>query len=311
MSRGVFVAVAPVAWLSCAVGCASLLGIEEPNVMGGDAGMGADQAANDVGAGDVGASDDSASDDAAGDADVGGESNETSCTPPAPPTLDDCTGIVSLPAPPVIDGVLDCGVPLWPMPLAGWTGKAPMPATVQAALGIAWRSDGLYFFVHVAGAGSQRYPAPTGSAGAWCGDAVELFADNDGTFRNPPLYDNPGTIQVIAEAPQTVTTAVDGYMYRNQQLLSRWSGQFIVLRTGDGFDAEAFLVASDLGLPSWGLTQGANVGLDVSVDLGDPSNQTAICPNLGQFTIQVLATDAGCGQAACNVAEFCRPRLGP
>ena len=82
------------------------------------------------------------------------------CTPPTPPTLDDCTGVVALPAVPVIDGVLDCGVPLWPMPLQGWSGSSPIPPTVQASLAVAWRTDGLYFFVSVTGLGPTRYPSP-------------------------------------------------------------------------------------------------------------------------------------------------------
>jgi hypothetical protein len=233
------------------------------------------------------------------------------CTPTTPPTLDDCTGIVALPAPPVIDGVLECGIPLWPMPLQGWTGTSAIPSTVQANLGIAWRSDGLYFFVSVTGLGATRYPAPPGIY-PWCGDAVELFVDNDGQYSSPPNYDDPGTIQLIAESPpNTATSTATGHMYRDGSDLGVWSGQFTVVRTTDGFDGEAFVVASDLGLASWSLAQGGQVGMDVSVDIGDPANQTASCPRLGQFTIQLPVPDAACAKAACNVYEFCTPRLLP
>jgi hypothetical protein len=232
------------------------------------------------------------------------------CTPPTPPTLDDCTGIVALPAPPVIDGVLDCGVPLWPMPLQGWTGSSAIPSTVQANLGIAWRTDGLYFFVSVTGLGPTRYPSPV--LNPWCGDAVEFFVDDDGQYTNPPLYDNPGTIQLIAESPSsTATSTSSGHMYRDGNDLGSWTGQFTVVRTSDGFDGEAFVVASDLGLSSWTLAQQGQVGMEVSVDIGDPANQTASCPRLGQFTIQLPVADASCPKAACNVYEFCTPRLGP
>jgi hypothetical protein len=51
--------------------------------------------------------------------------------------------------------------------------------------------------------------------------------------------------------------------------------------------------------------------MDVAVDIGDPANQTASCPRLGQFTIQLPDVDGACAKAACNVYEFCTPRLLP
>jgi len=257
---------------------------------------------------------DSTSPEASGK-DTGGpdDANEASpaCTPPTPPTLDDCTGIVALPAAPMIDGVLDCGVPLWPMPLQGWTGPGAIPSTAAANLAIAWRPDGLYFFVSVTGLGATRYPAPAGT-NPWCGDAVELFVDDDGQYTNPPNYDDPGTIQVIAEAPSNaMTSTATGHMYRDGNDLGTWSGQFTVVRTGDGFDAEAFIVASDLGLTTWSLALQGQVGLDVAFDIGDPANQTASCPRLGQFTMQLPDLDGACPKAACDVYEFCNPKLGP
>ena len=141
---------------------------------------------------------------------------------------------------------------------------------------------------------------------------MELFVDDDGQYTNPPNYDNPGTIQLIAEAPSNMVTSIStGGMFRDGSQLATWSGQFTVVRTSDGFDAEAFVVASDLGLTSWSLAQQGHVGLEVSVDIGDPANQTASCPRLGQFTIQLPVTDASCPKAACNVYEFCTPTLGP
>jgi hypothetical protein len=259
-------------------------------------------------AGRDGASQEASANESGGPADA---NDAQQCTPPTQPTLDDCTGIVALSAPPVIDGVLDCGVPLWPMPLQGWSGTSAIPSTVRANLGVAWRPDGLYFFASVTGLGPTRYPPPTGTD-TWCGDAVEFFVDDDGMYANPPLYDDPGTIQLIAEAPfDTMTSASVGGSYRDGTEVGPWTGQFTVVRTGDGFDAEAFVVASDLGLSTWSLAQGGAVGMDVSVDLGDPANQTASCPRLGQFTIQAPVTEASCPQAACDVYEFCNPRLGP
>lgn len=251
-------------------------------------------------------------DESSGPGDAHVDSHDAqACTPATPPTLDDCSGIVALPAPPVIDGVLDCGVPLWPMPLQAWSGSSPPPSTVEAKLGIAWRPDGLYFFVRVTGLGPTRYPPPP-STDPWCGDAIELFIDNDGMYANPPLYDDPGTIQVIAEAPSdTMTSISTGATYRDGTEIAPWTGQYTVVRTNDDFDGEAFIVASDLGLSSWSLALNGEVGMDVAIDLGDPAAQTSSCPRLGQFTIQDPDTDASCSVAACNVYEFCSPQLVP
>jgi hypothetical protein len=108
-----------------------------------------------------------------------------------------------------------------------------------------------------------------------------------------------------------MTSTATGDMYRDGATLGTWSGQFTVVRTSDGFDGEAFVVASDLGLSSWTLAQQGHVGMDVSVDIGDPANQTASCPRLGQFTIQLPQPDSACPKAACDVYEFCTPQLGP
>jgi hypothetical protein len=226
-----------------------------------------------------------------------------------PPTLDDCKGLVAMPAAPVIDGVLDCGVPLWDMPEVDWDGTGGVPSTVKTQLGAAWRADGLYLFVHVTGAGKQRYPAPAGD-GQWCGDAVELFVDSRGFYPHAPAYNGPGTMQFIVEAPSdSMTTAQIGEQFHATNDLGPWTGQFVTVRTGDGFDAEAFVQASDLGLGSWTLATGARVGLDVAVDLGNPAGTPAGCPALGQFVMRYVPTDAACGKPACDVDDFCNPQL--
>ena len=230
------------------------------------------------------------------------------CTPPTLPSLDVCVGFGALPAPPVIDGTLDCGVPLWSMPVVVASGPGPIPANIQAVIGAAWRPDGLYFFVSVSGAGPDRYPAPSSEV-AWCGDAVELFVDQDGIFPNAPSYNDPGTAQLVAIAPPaTDQVSTAGQVFRDGNELGPWNGQFISRATDDGFVTEAFITASDLGLASWSLSAGANVGLDVSVDLGsatDPGDGA----RLGQFTIQLPDyTPTGCA-AGCDVGEFCVPQL--
>jgi len=235
-------------------------------------------------------------------------SSDAACTP-TPANLDDCKALVAMPAAPVIDGVLDCGVPLWDMPLAGWTGVGSVPAGVAAQIGAAWRAEGLYLFVRVTGAGAHRYPAPPGD-GPWCGDAVELFVDARGVYPHAPAYNVPGTMQFVLVAPSdSMTTATVGERFRDTSDEGPWSGEFVTVRTADGFDVEAFVQAADLGLATWTLAGSGHVGLDVAVDLGDPAGKPASCPALGQFEIQKVPTDAACGKPACNVDEFCDPLL--
>jgi hypothetical protein len=293
--------VALVASLVAVSGCTLLFGLD--GLRGGEPSQGDAASDDSMRPGDANQTKDAGRD-------TGGDANPA-CTPPPSPALDDCTGIVRLPAPPVIDGVLDCGVPLWRMPLQGWSGPGTIPPTVLANLAVAWRPDGLYFFVSVTGLGPMRYPPPAGTW-PWCGDGVELYVDDDGQYSNPPLYDNPGTIQLIAEAPSNMITSTStGVRYRDGMEVAPWTGGFTVVRTGDGFDAEAFVVASDLDLSTWTLAANGAVGMDVAVDIGDPANQTATCPRLGQFSIQLPVTDASCPKAACNVNEFCTPQLEP
>jgi hypothetical protein len=230
------------------------------------------------------------------------------CTPPTPASLDVCTGVGAMSTAPVIDGVLDCGIPLWPMPVVVTAGPGVIPSGVQASIAAAWRPDGLYLFVRVTGAGATRTPAPTGDP-AWCGDAIELFVDHDGVFPSAPDYNNPGTIQLVTIAPASTSQPTSvGEMFRDESDLGPWKGKFVSVATSDGFTTEAFVAAADLGLTTWSLSAGGTIGLDVSIDLGSPA-EPASCPRLGQFTIQVpQGTNGGCA-AACDVGEFCTPGL--
>lgn len=257
---------------------------------------------------DSGVPDDAPSDTAAIDSSPAPSDDAGPCTPQTPASLDVCTAFGALPAPPVIDGVLECGVPLWTMPVVVASGPGPLPANVGATVAAAWRPDGLYFFVTVTGAGPDRYPAPSSEV-AWCGDAVELFVDHDGVFPNAPSYNDPGTAQLVAMAPAaTDQVSTSGQVFRDGALIEAWNGQFVAHATDDGFTVEAFVTAADLGLTSWTLGAGDNVGLDISVDLGS-SQDPGDCARLGQFTIQLpVYTANNCG-AGCNVGEFCVPEL--
>lgn len=115
--------------------------------------------------------------------------------------VDYCQVIPPLPAPPVIDGVLDCG----PTPVAivpeGWRGAAPLPpfpsgntSTVAAA----WRPDGLYIFMAITT--PIAIPAEL-SDQDYKGAGVEIFVDDNGVFTTPGQYDVPGTVQEIVTSP--------------------------------------------------------------------------------------------------------------
>jgi hypothetical protein len=97
-------------------------------------------------------------------------------------------------------------------------------------------------------------------------------------------------------------------MFRDGSDLGAWNGQFANVATSDGFTTEAFVTADDLGMATWSLSAGGNVGLDVSVDLGSPA-EPAGCPRRGQFTIQLPQVTVGECAAGCDVGEFCTPQL--
>ncbi|MGH7438763.1 MAG: hypothetical protein ACRENE_24000, partial [Polyangiaceae bacterium] len=72
------------------------------------------------------------------------------CTPSAP--VDYCQVIPPLSAPPVIDGILDCGPTLVPIASVDWRGAAPLPpfpAGNTSQVAAAWRPDGLYVFLSI------------------------------------------------------------------------------------------------------------------------------------------------------------------
>src|ERR1700677_2565734 len=76
---------------------------------------GGDAAAPDVGGADTGTLVDATESSVAVDSSAGGDAEQDAlaCTPAAPPGLDDCKALAAMPAAPVIDGTLDCGVALW------------------------------------------------------------------------------------------------------------------------------------------------------------------------------------------------------
>jgi hypothetical protein len=262
--------------------------------------------------------------------------------------VDYCSSIPPLPAPPIIDGVLDCGPALVPIIPEDWRSKDPLPPFPpgnSAAVAAAWRPDGLYVFLAVTT--PVAIPAEPASP-AYFGAGVELFVDDDGAFMTPPTYDNPGTIQFIVRSPPDVSsdastdTCPDGSSdastdaaadaspdasttgsradaYRNGGLVGPWtSTQFGTFPTPGGFVFEGFVVASDLGLTGWSLAAGGRVGFDVAIDV---SFTTACMTGVeghraGQYFLHVSTPppDAAADAAAVlepyqDVGSFCTPTL--
>jgi hypothetical protein len=251
----------------------------------------------------------------AGDAgpDAGG------CTPAA--VTDYCAALPPLPAAPEIDGELDCGPPLRDLTPVAWTSTTnPLPAGVSARIAAAWRPDGIYFFVDVTD--DTRLPPPTGT-NVWCGDGIELYIDDNGTYGAAPMYDAPGTIQAIGTAPRDDTTAVTtgGERYRSPNgglLVGPWtSPRYGAFPRPGGYTFEAFIMADDLDLASWALSGGASVGLNVSINVSmsadppPPGEMPDGCPlRLGQYFLQVAGPPCStmC-EPFINASAFCNPVL--
>ena len=251
--------------------------------------------ADDAGGGDAG--------DAAPDA--------PGCTAATLPGIDYCATLPFLPQAPVIDGKVDCTLPLRDLAPLGWTGgAAPPDATAQYAA--AWRPDGLYFFVQV----HDPSLVPASSTGfTYQGDAVELFMDSDGVFAAPPAYDNPGARQFIVAAPPAAQSSVAwAQVWFNTTAYSTWtSTQFGAYGLADGYAVEAFVTGPDLGLGALALAAGGLVGMDLSVDVSygvDQGPDAGGAGNrLGQYFLRVASPDAGGGLPPFDPRAFCVPTL--
>ena len=296
----------------------------EAGVPGRDSGTGMD-AAVDAGTRDAAA--DAALQDSASVVDAAPDTGPPDTGPPdtgppdppcaAPSAADFCTALPGLPAAPVIDGVLECGLTLQPVPVVRWTGNAqnPIPAGHSARMAWAWRPDGVYLFVDVDDA--TRLPSIM-MPNVWCGDSLEVYADSDGSYGVSPMYDDPGTAQLIASAPANDADAVTvGERWRNAALKGAWAGSnYRAFPRPGGYVLEALIVAGDLDLASWSLAAGQRVGIDLSVNLSvntDPPMppEMADCGRrMGQYFMHV---PDGCADGTClpfgNVTGFCNPTL--
>lgn len=215
---------------------------------------------------------------------------------------------------PVIDGVLDLSpCALVDMAPEFWSGPAPLPPFPpgnSTRIAVAWRPDGLYLFIDVTTPAS--FPAEAGTPDFF-GAGVEVFLDDDGTYASAPTYDNPGTIQYVVTAPDgTDASTARAEGYRNAADQGPWtSARFGTFPTPTGFVFEAFVVAADLGLTTWALAAGGNIGLDLAVDVSFMT-ESMTGPQghrVGQYFFHVAPTDAGIGSPFADPRSFCTPTL--
>jgi hypothetical protein len=237
---------------------------------------------------------------------------------PVSPIVDYCSRLPPLPAPPIIDGVLDCGPALVPAPPIDWIGPSPLPTfpdgnAVQVA--VAWRPDGLYVFMAVTT--PAAFPAEL-SDPVFYGAGVELFVDDDAIYASPPTFDNPGTIQlVIAAPPDSMTPGRRAEGFRNAADEGPWaSSQYATYPTATGFVFEGFVVAADLGLSTWALGPGDAVGLDLAVDVSYPTAAMTGPQGhrVGQYFFHVTTVPddaAAFGMPYGDPRSFCAPTLAP
>jgi hypothetical protein len=245
-------------------------------------------------------------------ADAGSDASDAAR--PATPVSDYCVQVPALPSPPVIDGVVDGALTLVTIVPLGWTNTGtPLPRHTTAEYAFAFRPDGLYAFVRVHD--PNRQPALAGDS-IWRGDSVEIYADDDGSYGSPHVYDNPGSIQIIVAAPESdATPATRATRFREASEVGSWtSTRFGAYPTADGYTVEAFLEASALDRSSWALSSGGHVGIDVGVNVspsGEGSDGGAMVDGrrLGQYFLRVGSGDSCNGMPFCTPVAFCNPLL--
>jgi hypothetical protein len=229
---------------------------------------------------------------------------------------DFCTQLEQLPSRPVIDGKLDCQLPLRTIEPLDWTSATPIPADhLGARLAVAWHPEGIYFYVEVTDSSVSR---ATSDNPVWCGDSIEVYVDSDGLYPDAPNYDDPGTIQLIAAAPSGASQPVsrDGERYRDGELASppSWNNtEHGTYFTDSGYVFEAFVTAEDQDLSSFSLAPGDHIGFDIAINVTLTSaGQAPDCDvHYGQYFLTIA--QRGCSTMSCqphdNSAALCSPML--
>ena len=220
--------------------------------------------------------------------------------PPFGPT-EPCSQLPKLVAAPTLDGVLEPGLTLFPVRQVGFV----PPDGNSSRFAAAWFDTGIYFFIEVTD--PDIFP-PAASSPAYYGDGAEFFVDHDGVFTSASTYDNPGTKHVIIPAPPSKTersTRAELYL-TNGFTANLPSDHFVGVPTATGYVMEVILTTSDLGLATWTLSQGQQVGIDIGHNVSYSDGQTGSNGyRLGQYFEQGT-------QPWMYENQFCLPTLaGP
>ena len=187
-----------------------------------------------------------------------------------------CEALPRLRMLPALDGRPDCEGSGVELPRDRWIDVDPLPPSHRVDVRVAWHPDGLY--VHATIADDDVLPSTLPSA-PWCGDAVHLFVDDDGTFEAPASYDDPGTAQVIVRAPDAAG-ATDATRWDPSTGRGVWpSDDYVAMRTASGWVVEAFLRRERLGrTSSWRAGERLAWNLFVSVSGGpEASREDPVC----------------------------------
>ena len=188
--------------------------------------------------------------------------------PPFGPT-EPCSQLPKLAAPPALDGVLEPGLTLFPVRQVGFT----PPDGNSSRFAAAWFDTGIYFFIEVTD--PDIYP-PAASSPAYYGDGAEFFVDHDGVFTSSSTYDNPGTRHVIIPAPPSKSersSRAELYL-TNGFTANLPADHFVGVPTATGYVMEVILTTTDLGLATWTLNQGQQVGIDIGHNVSYSDGQT-------------------------------------
>ena len=155
-------------------------------------------------------------------------------------------------------------------------------------------------------------PHPSGTD-IYCGDAVELYVDHDGTTDASGNYADPGTRQFIVAAPSGSSPGtIEAFEFTEGINNGAWeTTDRRTLRRADGYQVEAFVTARDLDLTAW--SPGTRVGLDVAIDVAAPAGTAGLrCGVLrGQYFLRLGPTaGSGCdGEPWCDVRALRTPAL--
>jgi hypothetical protein len=160
-------------------------------------------------------------------------------------------------------------------PRENWTDIDPLPPTYRVEARVAWHPEGLYLHATVI----DDDVLPSAQPAPWCGDALHVFVDDDGSFESPPAYDDPGTAQVIVRAPDAMGMT-DGSRWDPASERGPWpEDDYVATRTDSGWVVETFLRRTRLGrVSAWSVGERLawNVFVSVSGRPGD-SEEDFLC----------------------------------